>query len=210
MMDRYIFGITGGSGAGKSTVSDMFRKKGVFVSDADKAAREVVKVGKPCLNELVEEFGREILNNDGTLNRKCLAGIVFSDKEKLDILNNITHKYIYEHIVNEINNSSCEICAIDGAVIIGSPVMELCRVLVAVTASREVRINRIVKRDGISRILAENRINAQFNDDYYKTYSEYEIVNNGDMIRLGEQIEQIYNKIKIKSKEESANKETQS
>ena len=94
MQNKYIFGITGASGAGKSTVSAKFRELEVYVSDADIVARCVVVSGSKCLGELCSEFGNDILSFDGSLNRARLAEIVFSDAEKLEILNRITHKYI--------------------------------------------------------------------------------------------------------------------
>ena len=77
-----VFGITGGSGAGKTTASDIFRQLGVYVIDADKAARKVVEKGQKCLEELTDFFGKEILKPEGTLDRKKLGEIVFADLAK--------------------------------------------------------------------------------------------------------------------------------
>ena len=89
-----IFGITGGSGSGKSTVSSMLAEQGVFIVDTDKIARKVVEKGTDCLKELCASFGDEILLQDGSLNRKKLAKIAFASKEKTELLNRITHKHI--------------------------------------------------------------------------------------------------------------------
>ena len=202
-MANYIFGITGATGAGKSTVSDLFRKNGIYVADADAAARAVAEPGMPCLLRLSEAFGSEIINADGSLNRRDLAEIVFSDKNKLKLLNSITHSYITEYIKNEIDASTAEFAAIDGAVIIGSPVEELCRMLVVVTADNDTRLKRIMDRDGISREAAQNRIDSQMSNDEYIKHSTYNINNNGCIDRLGVQIEQICNEIKTLSKKES-------
>lgn len=203
MIANYIFGITGATGAGKSTVSGMFRKNGIYVADADAAARAVVKPGMPCLRELSEAFGNEIINADGSLNRKKLAKIAFGDENKLKLLNSITHSYITEYIKDEIAASGAEIAAIDGAVIIGSPVEKLCRMLVVVTADNDTRLKRIMQRDGISNEEAQNRINSQMSNDEYITHGTYNIKNNGCIDRLGVQIEQICNEIKTLSKTES-------
>lgn len=202
-MADYIFGITGATGAGKSTVSELFRKNGIYVADADAAAKAVVKPGMPCLLELSEAFGSGIINEDRSLNRRKLAAIVFSDKNKLKLLNSITHRYITEYVKNEINSSNASIAAVDGAVIIGSPVEKLCRILVVVTADNDIRLNRIMSRDGISREEAQNRINSQMSDDEYIKHGTYNIKNNGCIDRLGVQIEQICNEIKALSKAES-------
>lgn len=193
-----IFGITGPTGAGKSTVSEMFRKYGVYIADADKAARRVTEKGGDCLYELYREFGDGILNSDGTLNRLALGDIVFADPQKLIILNRITHKYIKEYIEREINESGAALAAIDGAVIIGSPVMDMCDKLVVVMADRETRLCRIKERDGLTPEAAQLRISAQLSDDEYLRHADYVIYNNGQL--EGDEIERICNEIKAEKK----------
>lgn len=203
-MNKYIFAITGPTGAGKSTVSNKFRELGVLVVDADLVAREVLKVGSECLNEIKNTFGNGILLTDGSLNRTKLAGIVFNDKNKLDLLNNITHKYIREHIERQINSSDCKIAAIDGAVIIGSPVADLIRKFVVVSADENVRLKRIMKRDNISYDSAASRMRSQMSLEDYLEYADFIIENNDDKVGLGECIEQIFGKIKDFSQTENA------
>lgn len=195
-MDKFIFGITGPTGAGKSTVSDIFRRLGVFVIDADIAAREVMKKDSPSLIEIREVYGNSVFLPDGELNRPLLAQIVFNDEGKLKLLNSITHKHIKKYIESEINNSFSDIVAIDGAVIIGSPVMDMCRLLVVVTADDEVRINRIIKRDSIDYDSALARIKSQMSNKEYERYGDFIIKNNDDNVRLEECVEDIYGKIK--------------
>ena len=208
-MDKYIFGITGGTGSGKSTVSGMFRQFGVYVSDADLAARAVCKNNSPCLDELCGEFGTEILNRENNLNRCALAAIVFDDKKKLAILNRITHKYIKEYISEELSRQSGAIAAIDGAVLIGSPVMELCESIVVVTAKRSVRRERIMLRDGLSEAAADARINSQMSDEEYVSNADYIIENDGDESRLEVQIERIFNQITNAAKKAAKKKKAE-
>ncbi|MBQ3426599.1 MAG: dephospho-CoA kinase [Clostridia bacterium] len=193
-----IFGITGPTGAGKSTVSELFRKCGVYIADADKAARCVMKKGSACLNELYREFGKDIFLPDGSLDRKRLGDIVFADPEKLILLNRISHKYIKAYLKREIEESGADLAAIDGAVLIGSPVMNMCSKLVVVTAEPKTRLERIIARDNISREAAEMRMAAQPGDEEYLKYADYVIDNNGQV--QGEEIEQICNKIKAEKK----------
>lgn len=195
-MSKFVFGITGGTGAGKSTVSEYFRKLGVNVIDADVVSRRVTERGMPCLAELTEEFGIEILNDDMTLNRRLLGNIVFSQTDKLERLTDITHKYIKEYIEREINGTSGDIAAIDGAVIIGSPVMELCEKTVVVTADEETRLKRIMRRDGISEKAARARISSQMTAEKYLEYADYIVENNGNDPKIGEKIERLYSEIK--------------
>lgn len=199
-MEKFIFGITGPTGAGKSTVSDIFRKLGVYVVDADIIAREVTKKGSECLSEIQNAFGDCVLTDDSELDRKALAQIVFQDKTKLSLLNDITHKYIKKQLEDEIEKSHSDIAAIDGAVIIDSPVMDMCKCLVVVTAQRDTRINRIIERDNIDIDMANKRINSQMSDSQYKQYADFIIQNNGDNTALKGCVEGIYNKIKNISK----------
>ena len=197
-MKTKIFGITGPTGAGKSTVSEMFRARGVYVLDADAAARRVTEKGSECLGEICKAFGSGILLPDGTLDRKKLSDIVFTDPDKLIILNRITHKYIKAYIEREIEESGAELAAIDGAVLIGSPVMDMCSALVVVTASPDIRLNRIMARDSLSREAALRRMSAQLGDEEYLKYADYIIDNNGRL--QGEEIERICNEIKAEKK----------
>jgi dephospho-CoA kinase len=191
-----IFGITGGSGAGKSTASDIFRQMGIKVIDADKTARQVVEKGEPCLEELKTKFGSEVIANDGSLDRKKLGNIVFSDENKLKSLNEITHKYIRRSIISELEKSGAEFAAIDGAVIIGSSIEDLCAFIVSVLADREIRLKRIISRDNLSREQAENRLNSQPSDEFYVENSSYVIYNNGNENELKLQVKEVCEKIK--------------
>ena len=97
-MDKYIFAITGPTGSGKSTVSNIFRSLGVYVADADKAAKEVTAKGTECLERIRDAFGESVITENGELNRKKLSQIVFNDDKKLKLLNEITHSYIKKRI----------------------------------------------------------------------------------------------------------------
>ena len=173
-----IIGITGGSGVGKSTVSKEFDKKGFLVIDADKVAHKVMDKGTDCLKEVTDFFGTEYLNEDGTLNRKKLGALVFNNKEKLEKLNEITHKYIIAEIKNllEINENAI----IDAAVLFESDLKNLCHKTIFVSCPFDVRVQRITARDNVSSDYATDRIKAQQNDEYYRQKSDFEIVNDGD------------------------------
>lgn len=191
-----IFGITGGTGAGKSTVSEIFKQQGVYVIDGDKVARKVCEPGEECLGVLVSYFGEEILNSDGTMNRAKTAQIVFTDSKKLAILTEVTHKYINKAITAELASVNPRIAAVDGAVIIGGPVEEKCEFIVSVIAEREVRLKRIMERDAISEEAALRRIAAQPDDEFYISNSKYVIENNGDSAELFDKVSQIVVNIK--------------
>ena len=191
-----IFGITGGSGTGKTTVSAIFSQLGVQVIDTDVIAHNIVEKGSECLKELTGYFGEEILLSDGTLDRKKLAHIAFSNDEKKAALNRITHKYIKAQVEADIKNSSAHIIAIDGAVIIGSSIEPLCGFIVSVISDRETRIERIKERDALTDEQATQRLAAQRDDDFYIQHSEYIIYNNGGTEDLRRQVCMLYDEIK--------------
>lgn len=182
-----IIGITGGSGVGKSTVSAQFEKNGFFVIDADKVAHKVMDQGTECLKEVTDFFGTEYLNGDGTLNRKKLGNLVFNNKEKLEKLNEITHKYITKEIV--LLSEKNENTLIDAAVLFESGLNELCNKTIFVSCPFDVRVKRIMERDSITETYAKDRINAQQKDEYYRRLCDFEIINDGD------------NDIKVKTEE---------
>ena len=191
-----IFGITGGSGSGKSTVSSMLAEQGVFIVDTDKIARKVVEKGTDCLKELCASFGDEILLQDGSLNRKKLAKLAFASKEKTELLNRITHKHIKAETESIIKDSNADLIGIDGAVIIGSPIEILCEKMVLVTADIEIRLVRIIMRDGLTPEEAKKRLNAQPSDEFYRQHCDYVIDNSSTTEDLKRQVAEIINKIK--------------
>lgn len=191
-----IFGITGGSGTGKTTVSDIFRENGVTVIDADKSARTVVQKGSKCLGELCAFFGDGILLPNGALDRKKLGGIVFSDEKKLVKLNEITHKYIKEDILRQIGECKTPLTAIDGAVIIGSSIEPLCEFIVSVTADKGKRLKRIIGRDKISEDSAKKRLDSQPSEDFYIKHAKYVINNDKDLNSLVLRTKEVLEKIR--------------
>ena len=171
-------GITGGSGSGKTTVSDIFRKEGIDVIDTDIVARIIVEPGKPALDEIKDYFGQEYITPAGTLDRKKMAALVFSNPDKRLRLNEITHKYISQYVDEYIHNYTGDIIGIDGAVLIESGIGEGCDYILSVIADKEERIKRIIMRDSISEETAKKRIEAQKNDDFYIENSDYIVYNN--------------------------------
>jgi len=184
-----IIGITGKSGAGKTTVTKYFKKHDAEIVDADIIAREVVESGMPALEEIKNEWQDVV--SEGVLNRPALAKIVFNDAEELHKLNTITHKYIVEEIKQRIKKSKAPIFIIDAIALFESGLSDLCDVTVCVTADKDVRLKRIMARDGLARIEAEERINAQKSDDFYKEKADFVILNNETESNLEEVADRI-------------------
>jgi len=160
-----VIGLTGGIGSGKSTVSRMLRGLGAKIIDADQVAREVVEKGKPALKEIADTFGDETLHEDGTLNRKKLGSIIFSDEEKRLKLNDITHPRIIEAINKKIAKCKSDKCTdllvLDCALLFEMDMEDLVEESWLVSLDRDTQIKRIMSRDAMTQIDAENRVNSQ-------------------------------------------------
>jgi len=178
--NKILFGITGASGAGKSYVSDIFRQNGFYIIDADKTGHNIIKKGRRAYYDIISEFGDIILMSDGEIDRRKLGSIVFSDKKRLDVLNKITHPQIRNEIYAEADKH--DICGVDGALLFECGIK--CSPVISVIADKDIRIKRIMKRDGISAEDAENRINSQKNNDFYIANSDFVIINNGGDINI--------------------------
>ena len=194
MQNKYLFGITGGSGSGKSTVSDMFRSLGFDVIDCDKAAHRAYET-KECLEELVSEFGDGVLTEDGAVNRRALGAIVFSDSAKLEALNGIVHKYVIREVFRFAESSAKEFIGVDGAVLFESGITEKLSCVIGVIADREKRIERIMSRDGITYADAEKRINSQKVDKFFIDNCDCIIYNNNSGESLEQQVREVASKL---------------
>ena len=179
-----VVGLTGQTGAGKSVVSQWFAEHGFVVIDADQVARAVV-------GQIAAAFGKEILSIDGTLNRAALAKIVFRNAVQLDLLNRITHPYILEQIERTIRACAPKPVVVDAPTLFESGANRFCDQIVCVLADPCVRLQRIVRRDGITFAQAKERIQAQFEDEYYQNRSDYCLRNNGSLEQLKRQTEDV-------------------
>ena len=196
-----VRGLTGGTGSGKGTVCQKFLKYNINSIDTDQTSRQVCAAGTPCLNELVDTFGSCILNPDQTLNRQELAKIAFSDKDKHLKLNSITHKYILAEVRKQIEaeeKKGAKAIIVDAPLLYESGFDKECDFIIAVTASAESRIKRIIKRDNITVEMANIRLSKQGNDKFYTSKADYIITNDGNPEDLDIQIDKIYSMITTK------------
>lgn len=195
----FVLGLTGGSGAGKGYVSALFDEYGISSLDTDTVSREVTVRGSECLLELCSFFGEKILNEDGTLDRAALAKIAFSDSEKLAKLNEITHKYILASVrrwLAEREKAGAFAAIVDAPQLFESGFDRCCDYIIAVTAPRKKRLERIIKRDGITEEAALRRMANQHDDLFFRAHSDFVIIND-DVSNLKAQIDLIVQQIKI-------------
>ncbi len=185
-----IIGLTGQSGAGKGAVCSAFAKHHIPAVDTDCVYHEILKERGACTDELVERFGTAILDANGLVDRRALGAIVFGSEDKeqsLSALNRITHKYVMEKtmsLVREWEKKGAKAVIIDAPQLFEAKADRVCDVVIGVLADRELRIGRIIARDGITREQALLRIDAQHEDAYYRTHCDYILENNGDLAEL--------------------------
>ena len=164
-----VVGLTGQTGAGKSTVSEIFVRHGFQLIDADKISHEVVEPGMPCLAEIFDYFGDSVRNPDGSLDRKSLAKIVFTDRKKLESLNSICYPFITEEIFRKINQfaeQECHFILLDAPTLFESRASDFCDMIISVVANPEIRCARIMARDAMSEQAARERMNAQLDEEF--------------------------------------------
>ena len=174
----FIIGLTGGTGAGKTSALRAIESLGGLPLDCDRIYHDLLENSESLKSELESRFDGVLV--DGKIDRKLLGGIVFNDPMALAELNSITHKYTIEAAEEKIakwESTGGKIAAIDAIALIESGINKKCDIVIAVTAPRETRISRIMLRDSISREQAEMRINAQKPDDFYIENSDYVLKN---------------------------------
>ena len=175
-----LIGLTGQTGAGKSTVADILQKRGYYIIDGDKVARQVVEKGSPVLKALADGFGEDVIRSDGSLDRALLASRAFADRTRTQLLNKITHPAIIDMSLEMAKNAfenGYQYAVFDAAGLFESGIDKKCECVIYVTAPVEVRLSRIMNRDNISKDDAMRRISAQFDDEYYLSRSDYVIEN---------------------------------
>ena len=194
-----ILGLTGQTGVGKSLVCSMLREwQGVEIIDCDIIARRVAQKGNRCLVDLAVEFSPLIIDSDGNLNRKKLAGIVFTDKAKLKRLNEIMFPYILEEVEKDIaiaQKKGAKVIVLDAPTLFESGADKLCDKILVVTADDDVRLRRIMQRDKLTPIQAVNRMKSQHSEKFFKDHADYIINNNGEKVELRLEVLELLNKI---------------
>lgn len=174
-----IYGITGGSGSGKTTALQVLREMGALVVDADAVYHELLRSDPTLLHAIEARFPGTVSND--ILDRKALATAVFSDPVALEALSRLTHPAVIKETKRRLRDYAMNggtMAAIDAIGLIGSGLDELCDRTFAVLADRETRLKRIMARDGLTRVQAEARISAQLPDDYFVSHCSAVLLNN--------------------------------
>jgi dephospho-CoA kinase len=195
-----VIGITGNIASGKSTVARMFEALGARIIDADEIAREVVEPGAPAWEGIVSEFGRDILEPDGAINRKKLADIVFGDEAKRKRLNDITHPRIMERIselLREYEKEEAPVVMVEATLIVErGGLKSLIDGLIVVTADEETQIERLIRDKGYKREEAVSRLGAQMPAREKMMHGDYIIDNSGSLEDTRVQVKAVWGEIR--------------
>lgn len=200
-----IIGITGSSGAGKSTICDILKDEyKVKIINADKIAKKLSRKGTNYIIDIIEKFGKDIVDEEGELRRKKLAEIIYTDSEKRKELNECTFKYIRKEIERQIkkekNSNNNNTVIIDAPLLFECELDKICDKVIGIISKKELQIERVVARDNIDYEQAEKRINAQATNEFYKDRCDDIIENNNDVFKLERKIKEIANKFNIEKK----------
>ena len=177
-----IIGITGGTGAGKTTALDAVRQMGGIVIDCDEVYHDLLSGSREMMGQLYECFPGAF--TEGKFDRKALGRIVFSDENALKKLNEITHKFVgmeVDRILEDYASSGGQLAAIDAIALIESGMAEKCDACVCITAPKDVRAKRIMARENIPYEYALMRIEAQKSDDFFIKNCDYVLENDGSL-----------------------------
>ncbi|MBQ7799466.1 MAG: dephospho-CoA kinase [Oscillospiraceae bacterium] len=192
-----IIGLTGQTGAGKSTVCEFLRQMSFCVIDCDKVAREVTEKGSPLLSKLADAFGSDIILEDGSLNRRLLASRAFSSEQKTELLNKITHPEILSAIKQKIEGSPCEIKVLDAPTLFESGADKLCDRIIAVLCDENKRKDRIVARDNLSCEQADARLSRAKSNEFFIERANAVVYNDGTLDELEINIKAALNQIGV-------------
>ena len=194
-----LISVTGGIACGKTEVCRVFQKRGAIILSGDEIGKEVIEKNKKVLKELVQTFGKEILNRNQTLNRRKLGRLAFASKESKDKLNRIIHPYLLEELRNRIKNlrrkRSQALVVVDAALIVEWGLQNELDHLIFVESRREDKIRRLQKQKGYSRKEALDRIKSQLPEIIKRRLADFVIINDKGVSELREKAEKVFRRI---------------
>ncbi|HEX9871694.1 MAG TPA: dephospho-CoA kinase [Candidatus Tectomicrobia bacterium] len=194
-----VIGLTGGIGAGKSTVTQMLEELGAAVIDADKVGHQIYLPDLPAWREIVTTFGQGVLDADRTINRQALGKIVFADPEALRTLNRIVHPKMYERMAELIAelraHGGMQAIVVEAAVLVEANWMSLVDQVWVVVASEAVVVDRLAKQRSLSPDQVRTRIAAQLSNDERLTHAHVVIRNDGSLAEVRTAIQQAWDQL---------------
>lgn len=189
----YTIGLTGGISSGKTTVANLFKKQfDIGVVDADIVAREVVKPGTVGLDKIAEHFGKEIIDQQGELDRAKLRAEIFSNQKEKTWLNNLLHPMIRSKMKQELNKITSPYALLVVPLLVENQLQSMTNRILVVDVSAEIQISRTMKRDHVSRKQVESILSAQASRDQRLSFADDIILNDNENIDLISQITKLH------------------
>jgi len=182
----FVIGVTGGIGCGKSEVANICRDYGLNIIDADEISRNVTTSHGAAIAEIEQVFGKKMITEDGSLNRKAMSDLVFKNKRSLDQLSSIIHKYVVEEMRNQVETlkkKKCKAVVLDVPIPVKNGFLDICDQVWVVWADDELRISRLNQR-GMTTVDARRRIKSQMTKEDYEAIADKTILNNGSLDTL--------------------------
>jgi dephospho-CoA kinase len=193
--------LTGGIASGKSVVADILRDLGCYIHHADRIAHELMEPHKPAWEKIVAHFGKEILNEDKTINRSRLGKIIFSDKKEQRFLNALIHPLVHEEKSKTIQKLEKEgrfnIFVSEAALTVEAGLADFFDKVIVVYCGQDVQIKRLMERDRISQKEARQKLKSQMNPEKKLKYADYIIDTSGTLQDTVEQTERVYRNLMI-------------
>ena len=191
-----LVGLTGGIASGKSTVSAMLAERGAEIIDADHIARQIVLPGLPAWCKIREHFGPGVLHPDGQIDRQALADLVFADKAKLALLNEITHPAIFARIADRLEEYHDQdvVVVLDAALLIAAGLAEGVAVVIVTHSPTEIQVERLAAK-GVGERDASNRIAAQLEPEKRLARADIVIDNSGSVEKLGRRVDEVWEQL---------------
>lgn len=181
---KFVLGLTGGIGSGKSAASQWFEAQGITVVDADVVAREVVEIGQPALTQIQQAFGDWVLLADGSLNRRALREYIFQSPEARKTLENITHPAIRTSIIQQLDAAQSSYAILVSPLLFETNQHELTQHTLLIDATIELQIERASQRDGQNIEQIRNIIAAQMSREQKQTMADDIVLNDGHLDHL--------------------------
>ena len=189
-----IIGITGGVGAGKSTVLAYLEKKyNAFVIQADEVGHIVMEPGQECYQPVIDLFGKEVIKSDKTLDRKKVSDVVFGQPVFLTRLNGIIHPAVKQYILKSLEEQKIKgrkLCIVEAALFLEEHYQDFCDEVWYIYTDEEVRIQRLMESRGYTREKSLGIIGNQASEAYFRAHTDYVIENNGDLEKTWKQIDE--------------------
>lgn len=192
-----VLGLTGGIATGKSTADAFFKHNGLAIIDADEIAHSIMNQGQPGYRAVVKQFGLNYLNHDNSINRKKLGDLIFNNKAELKHLNEITHPLIKKEMLNQLKaaKKKYKIVVLDVPLLFESQCDYLCDQILVITLPEKIQIERLIKRNNLTRIAAIKRIKSQMPLSEKVAMATYVIANTGTIKELEDKLKKVLLKI---------------